>query len=174
MPQLKILHSATKSWHGLLRCLLPRTLGLWMYAGLWAFGPPAAPDLALAAGAACLGLCAGSCVVCLADPTRGATSSLWVTQGWWGEAAWVFYPLRSLLQAPRGGWDDPRPVGSVPRVRCSSPGVVGHSRLRWGWGVEGDCRWGLKRVPLVTVLTVPSPALHLGSTDRGRALLGRA
>ena len=27
------------SWHGLLRCLLPRTLGLWMHAWLWAFGP---------------------------------------------------------------------------------------------------------------------------------------
>ena len=38
--------------------------GLWMYAGLWAFGPPAlVAGSALAAGAARLGLCAGSCVV---------------------------------------------------------------------------------------------------------------
>ena len=95
-----------------------------------------------------------------------------------GRAAWVFYPMRSPLQAPRGGWDDPRPVGSVPRVRCSPPGVVGRSHLRRGGGVRGGCRWGLKRAPLVTVLTVPSPELHLGSTDRsmwcGRALLDRA
>ena len=40
------------------------TLGLWMYAGFWAFGASAlVPSLALAAGDARLGLCASSCVV---------------------------------------------------------------------------------------------------------------
>ena len=48
----------------------------------WGFGPGGyqlVPNLALASGANCLGLCAGSYVVRLADPTCGATSDLWVT-----------------------------------------------------------------------------------------------
>ena len=39
----------------------------------------------------------------VADPTRGATSGLWATRGWRGEALWVFYPVRSPLRAPGEG-----------------------------------------------------------------------
>lgn len=63
----------------------------------------------LPAGAARLGLCAGSCAVCLADPARGATSGLWATRGRWGEVLWVLVTLHPLLRAPGGGWDDPPP-----------------------------------------------------------------
>ncbi len=70
-------------------------------------------------------------------------------------AAWVFYPVRSPPQAPGGGRHDPTPVGSVPRVRHSPPGVVGRSPrrgLRSGWRLAR-----LKQAPLVVVLAGPSP-----------------
>lgn len=107
-----------------------------MYVGLRAFGPPAALDSALAAGAARLGLCAGSRVVCLADPTRGATSSLWATQGWRGEQRGS-----STLCAPR----------------CRHPGVAGTTPALWApcqvfsswgrWPLSPEARWGGWRLP---------------------------
>ena len=56
--------------------------GLWVSGCTWGFGPwghLVVPNLALATETTCLGLCTGSYVVCLADPTCGATSDLWVT-----------------------------------------------------------------------------------------------
>lgn len=53
--------------------------GFWVCGCTWGFGPwghQLVPNLALASGANCLGLCAGSYVVCVADPPGGATSDL--------------------------------------------------------------------------------------------------
>lgn len=104
--------------------------GLWVSGCTRGSGPVGrqlAPGSAFAAGAACLGLCAGSCVVCLADPARGAASGR--PEGG-GARRCGSLALCSPLRAPGGGWDDPCPVGSVPRVSRSPLGVVGCSRLR--------------------------------------------
>ena len=118
-------------------------MGLWTHAGLWASGPPAG---------ARFGPCRWSRPP---GPVRRLLCGVvWLTrpEGGGGEVARVFYPRRPSppLWAPGGGWDDPRPVGSAPPVRCSPLGVVGRSRLRrggGGWrlparlkaGPSGDC-----------------------------------
>ena len=110
-------------------------------------------------------LCAGSCVACLADPARGATSGPRATQGRWGEAVWVFDPA---LPAAGTRWWLGRPPPCRLRATCQAFSSWGRwSPLPELWGCRGEGRLPvrLKAGPLwwpsspVPFPTPPAPAL---------------